>query len=164
LSAVEEGEITDEDIVIAYISNGTTVRQIWKSDVCADYVGGGGGGGGVVEVSDHPFKITVNEDGLTFFVREGTVNDVPRSYPNTGLGNYTVWLQTYPTPLIYVGNVDQETTEAFAWIKIGRIEYVPSGLGDGQYVAKIYQYVRNSLWMERFKCGDEPAKYWYSQI
>jgi hypothetical protein len=162
VSAVPESAISDEDIVIAYISQGNVVRQVWRSDFCApDGGGGGGGGGGNDTTQPHPFQIVKNPDTDTFYVREGTVNNSACSYPNTGLNNVTVWLQTYPTPSIYVGNVDQNTTETTGWLRIGRISHIPSGTG---YTTEIYQYIRNSLWLERFKCGSEPAQYWYSQI
>jgi len=162
LSAVGPQEITDDDVVVAYINNGTTVRQIWKSDFSApDGVGEGGGGTGGDTSQPHPFQIVKNEGFDTFYVREGTVNNSTASYPNTGLNNVTVWLQTYPSVTIVVTNESMSTNETQAWLKIGRISHVPNGTG---YTTNIYQYIRNSLWLERFKCGSDPAQYWYSQI
>jgi hypothetical protein len=160
ISAVEQSEISESDIVIAYISNGEMVRQIWKSDVCAPDGGGGGDtGGGTTQF--HPFQIVKDEGFDTFHVREGTVNNTPASYPSTGLNNVTVWLQTYPTAAIVITNNILSTNESQAWLRIGRISHVPNGTG---YTTNIYQYIRNSIWLERFKCGSDPAQYWYSQI
>lgn len=163
LSAVTPSEITDSDIVIAYINNGTTVRQIWRSDVSA--LEGSGGGGGVIDnTTPHPFQI-IRVSETTWAVREGTVNDVVASYGGVwSWGNYTVWLRAYPTPTIIVQGSnasDPQTGEAEAWVKIGRLEQYDDG---DTVVRNIYQYVKNSLWLERFKCGDADAKYWFSQI
>jgi hypothetical protein len=161
VSAVEESDISDEDIVIAYISQGNIVRQVWRSDFCAPDGGGGGGGGGGDTSQPHPFQIVKDEGFDTFHVSEGTVNNSPAGYPSTGLNNVTVWLQTYPTVTIVITNGTLATDENQAWLMIGRISHIPNGTG---YTTRIYQYIRNSLWLERFKCGDDPAQYWYSQI
>jgi hypothetical protein len=162
ISAVEESDISESDIVIAYIANGEIVRQIWRSDVCAPDGGGDGGGGtGGDTTQPHPFQIVKDEGFDTFHVSEGTVNNSPVGYPSTGLNNVTVWLQTYPTVAIVITNETLATDENQAWLRIGRISHIPNGTG---YTTRIYQYIRNSLWLERFKCGDEDAQYWYSQI
>jgi hypothetical protein len=165
ISAVEAGDIEKDDIVIAYINNGTTVRQIWKSDVSA--IGGvvTGGDGNNDQTGYHPFQIVRNENPQveTFSVMEGTVNNQVAGLASHGLGNVEVWLQTYPSPSISVGS-GGSTSETEAWLRVGRIVHVPNVPPDGTYKTTIHQYLRNSLWLERFKCGDDTAQYWYSQI
>lgn len=168
LSVVGANEVIDSDIKIAcfkYARGGSASRanliQLWKSDIMPSTPTVGGGGTGGDTSQPHPFQIVKNEGFDTFYVREGTVNNSPASYPDTGLNNVTVWLQTYPSVAIVVTNESMSTNESQAWLRIGRISHVPNGTG---YTTNIYQYIRNSLWLERFKCGSDPAQYWYSQI
>lgn len=160
ISAVASGDVLDTDIVIAYISNGTIVRQVWKSDVT--YGTGGGGGGGVVDnTQPHPFQIVKDVEADTVYVREGTVNNVVASYPTVGAGNYTFWLQTYPTPVVNMQG--GSTNESQCWIQIGRVERSVDPQTQAVTI-EVFQYLRNSIWVERYKCGSDPAKYWHSAI
>lgn len=155
ISAVESSAVRDSDIVIAYINNGRTVRQVWKSDVC--FSGGSGGDnnneGGSTQ--PHPFQIVKNDLTQQIYVREGTVNNVPASTSPTTAGNQWFWLRTYPSPVI--GTSDGGKSESECWVSIGRVE-------NNAGVVTVYQHLRNSLWMERFKCGSAPAKYWHSAV
>jgi hypothetical protein len=151
---VDAGDVLESDIVIAYINNGTTVRQVWKSDVC--YPEGGGGGGVVVlDAQPHPFQIVKNDENQQIYVREGTVNNVPASTSPTTAGNQWFWLRTYPSPMI--GTSDGGKSESECWVSIGRVTNVAG-------VVTVYQHLKHSLWMERFKCGSSPAKYWHSAV
>lgn len=163
----QSGGVTweEDDIVIAKIEptggsqTGWMVAQVLKSDVFF------GKGGGTTSVN-HPFKITrnANPQVMTFSVSEGTVNNVAVGLSSSSLGNVGVWLKTYPSLGIAIFNSAPSTDDTQAWLQIGRITHVPKVPADGTYVTTIYQYVKNSIWLERFKCGSDPAQYWYSQI
>lgn len=100
----------------------------------------------------------IPETGSTFTVLPGTINGTVVSLEATSCAVPTlVYVQSYPegseqivtspatTPL-----VDDDTA---SYLLIGEV----SSAGKTQYV-------KNSLVMERFKCGDNDARYWYSKI
>jgi len=154
ISAVESAAVLESDIVIAYINNGTTVRQVWKSDVSYS---GGGGGTVVLDAQPHPFQIVKDEANMQIYVREGTVNNVPASTAWAASGSQHYWLRTYPSPII--GTSDGGKNETECWVSIGRvITDTENGKID------VVQHLKHSLWMERFKCGSNSAKYWHSAI
>lgn len=155
ISAVESAAVLDSDIVIAYINNGTTVRQVWKSDVT--FSGGSGGGGVVDNTQPHPFQIVKDEANMQIYVREGTVNNVPASTAWEGSGSQHYWLRTYPSPVIGTSDLGKDETQC--WVSIG---YVITDTENG--TIDVIQHLKHSLWMERFKCGSNPAKYWHSAI
>jgi hypothetical protein len=150
--------IQKKDFKIACIA-GTSCIQIWQSDIVF-------GKGGNTTAEAHPFKIIRNPNPaiMTFSVTEGTVNNEAVGLSSYSLGNFQVWLKTYPSLSISVVASAPITDDTQAWLQIGRITHVPKVPADGTYVTTIYQYVKNSIWLERFKCGSDTAQYWYSQI
>ena len=155
LSSVTEAQLNSLDIVIACIENYRIVNQIWKSDVTYWNEGGNGGGGtdGLPRFY-HPFQIVVSDDYSMWEVRAGSVNGEVHSIPLSTLysGTHVVWLICYPTISLQVGGGGGEGS-----ICVGSIT-------KSNGVVYIDQLLSGSIWFERFKCGDDDPKYWYSRI
>lgn len=141
----------------------------------------------------HPFKITTYKyDGVWYIdVAFGTVNNTIPQYesgfdvgdfdggielgetPEEGTHNVILQLDyaeddPFPSPpsVVSASTEDVEpNTDDTAYVLIGRVTVTIEGQGDEQRpVFDIEQAVSGSLWVERFKCGDEDAVYWVTKI
>lgn len=103
--------------------------------------------------------VLVPDSGDTFQVLPGTINGVVCSLGPTAcaLGDPTqnVYLQTYPagSENIFATTSTMTDSDSASYVLLGTVDY------NGKT-----QMVMNSLVMERFKCGDNDAVYWYSKI
>lgn len=102
--------------------------------------------------------VFVPDSGNTFQVLPGTINGVVCSLGPTaceaGDPTLNIYLQTYPEgdeQIIATTSIlaDSDTE---AYVLLGTVDY------NGKT-----QMVMDSLTMERFKCGDNDARYWYSK-
>ena len=103
--------------------------------------------------------VFVPQTGDTFTVLPGSINGVVCSLGATACANgdpaLNVYLQTYPygsEQIIATTSVLSDNDDE-AYVLLGTVEY--SGKT---------QLIMNSLVMERFKCGEDDAVYWYSKI
>lgn len=103
--------------------------------------------------------VFVPDTGSTFQVLPGTINGVVCSLGTTacavGDPPLNIYLQTYPygdEQIIATTSVLEDSDEE-AYVLLGSVDYTGKT-----------QVVMNSLVMERFKCGDNDARYWYSKI
>jgi hypothetical protein len=101
----------------------------------------------------------VPQEGASFQVLPGTINGVVCSLGPTACASgdptVNVYLQTYPSGSenIFTTTSTMTDTDSAAYVLLGSVDY--SGKT---------QVIMNSLVMERFKCGDNDAVYWYSKI
>jgi hypothetical protein len=101
----------------------------------------------------------IPDTGDTFTVLPGTVNGVlvpaygPADCSGTTIRN--IYVQTYPEASvgIIVTTSTLSDSDSAAYVLIGQVSH------DGKT-----QLVRNSIVMERFKCGSADADYWYSYL
>jgi hypothetical protein len=103
--------------------------------------------------------VFVPDVGDSFQVLPGTINGVvcslgPTACPN-GDPPLNIYLQTYPPgeEQIIASATPLEDDDTAAYVLLGVVSYAGKS-----------QMVMNSLVMERFKCGDNDARYWYSKI
>lgn len=175
ISAVAEGEISESDIVIAYIANGETVRQVWRSDVCA--IGGGGGS------SDHPWKITCSDSStkVEVSISDGSINNVMLDNPTyvheiTAVGEYSALLKVtclgsvYPEKVIWSVVKDWTTTGSpntltEGWLKVAHVKVVRDGEPES-YKSTVTQLLSSSLFSERVKYGNglNAARYYFNRV
>jgi hypothetical protein len=112
----------------------------------------------------HPFHVrkVVTGETVTFKVCTGMVNNIIPSNMNITIGsggayvyvNCTVAGENYPDG-----------------VTIGTGASIPADTDSNSYIAIAHivdeeseQLVSSSLWTERFKCGETPAKYWWSNV
>jgi hypothetical protein len=112
----------------------------------------------------HPFYVrkVVTGETVTFKVCTGMVNNIIPSNINITIGsggayvyvNCTVAGENYPDG-----------------VTIGTGASIPADTDSNSYIAIAHivdeeseQLVSSSLWTERFKCGETPAKYWWSNV
>jgi len=126
-----------------------------------DFTIDGGCNGGVCE---HPFQVHIENDGDTsyFTVCEGMVNNIIA----TGGGQFEyfdgfIWVANSASDDEFPVSSDIESgssvpadDESTSYISIARVT------SQGE----IFQLLTGSLWGERFKCGDKPARYWYARV
>jgi hypothetical protein len=173
ISAVEEGDISESDIVIAYIANGEIVRQIWRSDFCA--LGGGGGSG------DHPWKVTCEDSAskVEVSISDGSINNVMLDNPTyvhdiTSEGEYSVLLKVtcvgtvYPQDVIWSVEKDWwpvENTINECWLKAAHVKVVKAGEPE-TYKSTVTQLFSTSLRSERLKHGNalDAVRYYFNRI
>ena len=116
------------------------------------------------EACKHPFFVKRQTSGetVTFTVCTGMVNNIVPSNMDVviSLGAAYVYISCtvsgsdYPVAVtIGSGASIPADTDSNSYIAIAQIV-------DGQPE----QLVSSSLWTERFKCGMEPAKYWWSNV
>jgi hypothetical protein len=103
--------------------------------------------------------VFVPDSGDTFQVLPGTINGVVCSLGVTacayGSATQNIYLQTYPygdEQIIATTSVLSDDDTA-SYVLLGTVDY------NGKT-----QMIMNSLVMERFKCGENDAVYWYSKI
>lgn len=165
ISAVESGDILESDIVIAYINNGTTVRQVWKSDVFNVFKATGDG---EPFVEDHPWKVW--DIGSTQFVLM-TAGSVNNALPFGNSKRVTLPLMDGGTTLFMLnctfgGGTVMSAVVVPSPMVIGHTEFTGAILLAGVTVTgtglEIVQYCKNSLWAEQFKCAQQPVEYWFS--
>lgn len=173
---------SDEVVVICYLDEEKRVYQSVKGDIWWGLVGDDG----------HPFKITirrVNEE-YRAFLAYGSVNNEDVYYETGGwvgdddadglfVGSSPVTKQvvlvmsyedgspfpTNPEVAIYDESEDITNTEGTAYVRIGYITVTQEGQGQtARPVFEIDQAVSGSLWVERFKCGDDDPVYWVTKI
>lgn len=103
--------------------------------------------------------VFVPDSGNTFQVLPGTINGVVCSLGLTacadGSPTQNIYLQTYPygsEGIIATTSVLTDD-DAASYVLLGTVDYTGKT-----------QMTMNSLVMERFKCGDNDAVYWYSKI
>lgn len=120
--------------------------------------------GGCSDACKHPFfvKKQKSEEVVTFTVCTGMVNNIVPSNMDvviaSGAGyvyiSCTVSGENYPVDVtIGSGGSIPADTDSNSYIAIAQISGEDSE-----------QLVSSSLWTERFKCGMEPAKYWWSNV
>jgi len=103
--------------------------------------------------------VFISDEGATFQVLPGTINGVVCSLGLTSCASgsppLNVYLQTYPSGSEQITATTDilEDDDTAAYVLLGVVSF------EGKT-----QMVMNSLVMERFKCGDEDAAYWYSKI
>lgn len=103
--------------------------------------------------------VFVPDEGDTFQILPGTINGVVCSLELTSCPNgdppLSIYLQTYPAgeEQIIASPTPLEDDDTAAYVLLGVVSYAGKS-----------QMVMNSLVMERFKCGDNDARYWYSKI
>lgn len=103
--------------------------------------------------------VLIPETGNQFMVLQGTINGTVCSLGWTGCpdGSPTlnIYLQTYPegSEQVIATTDTLEGDDDADYVQIGSVDY------NGKY-----QTLMNCLVMERFKCGDDDAVYWYSKI
>jgi hypothetical protein len=103
--------------------------------------------------------VFIPDIGDTFQVLPGTINGVvcslgPTACPS-GSPALNVYLQTYPygsEGIVTTTSVLSDDDTA-SYVLLGSVDYTGKT-----------QIIMNSLVMERFKCGDNDAVYWYSKI
>lgn len=116
------------------------------------------------DTCSHPFHVrkVVTGETITHKVCTGMVNNMIPDNMDTTIELTTGYVyiscgvsgENYPYSVhIYQGSTVPADTESASYIAIARI--VDS-------VAE--QLVSSSLWTERFKCGGDPAKYWWSNV
>jgi hypothetical protein len=121
--------------------------------------------GCIDERCPHPFYVRkiVTGETITWEICTGMVNNIiPSNMDSTfSLSGGYFYLtcgvtgENYPTSVtINTGSTIPSDTESASYIAIARVT--------GVY--EIEQLVSSSLWTERFKCGGDPAKYWWSNV
>ena len=101
----------------------------------------------------------VPDTGNSFSVLTGMVNGTVVAgggpYDCSSSTNQNVYVQTYPDADIglHITSGTLSDSDTAAYVLIGTVN------ADGKV-----QLVRNSIARERFKCGAEDAKYWYSYL
>lgn len=103
--------------------------------------------------------VFISDVGNSFSILPGTINGVVCSLGPTACENgdptLNIYLQTYPygsEQIIATTSVLTDDDTA-AYVLLGTVDYTGKT-----------QMIMNSLVMERFKCGDNDAVYWYSKI
>ena len=155
ISAVEEEDVTTSDIVLAYIFNGLTVRQVWKSDISG------------LNDENYPFKISVSGNKIS--VQRGTINSIACEESGTyANGNWSIYgnavfgtgnFGNIQNAYITVANGSYPDDDTTGKILIGDVQ-----LG-GQNGTKIYQYVSGSQHVDRFKCSSAGiAQYFWNLV
>jgi hypothetical protein len=103
--------------------------------------------------------VFIPDTGSTFQVLPGTINGVvcslgPTACPD-GDPTLNVYLQTYPygSEQIFASTSTFTDDDTASYVLIGTVDYTGKT-----------QMTMNSLVMERFKCGENDAVYWYSKI
>jgi hypothetical protein len=103
--------------------------------------------------------VFVPQTGNTFTVLPGTINGVVCSLGLTACEDgdpaLNIYLQTYPygSEQIIATTSTLTDNDDEAYVLLGIVEYTGKT-----------QFIMNSLVMERFKCGETDAVYWYSKI
>jgi len=103
--------------------------------------------------------VFVPDAGSTFQVLPGTINGVVCSLGptacNSGDPTLNVYLQTYPygDEQIIATTSTLSDSDSASYVLLGTVDYTGKT-----------QLIMNSLVMERFKCGENDAVYWYSKI
>ena len=116
------------------------------------------------ESCSHPFHVTkqIVGESYTWKICTGMVNNIIPGNMSSAfeLTNGYFYLsnavsgEDYPYSVqIYSGSTIPADSETNSYIAIARIV-------DGE----AEQLVSSSLWTERFKCGGDPAKYWFSNV
>ena len=112
----------------------------------------------------HPFHVTkqIVGESYTWKICTGMVNNIIPGNIDTDFEltngffylSATVSGENYPVAVqIYSGSAIPADGESASYIGIARIV-------DGE----AQQLISSSLWTERFKCGSNPAKYWWSNV
>lgn len=103
--------------------------------------------------------VFIPDSGNTFKVLPGTINGVVCSLGPTACNDgdpaQNIYLQTYPygDEQIIATTSLLDDSDAASYVLLGTVDYTGKT-----------QMTMNSLVMERFKCGDNDAVYWYSKI
>lgn len=66
-------------------------------------------------------------------------------------------------PMVVIRADAQTDDDERGWILLARAE-LKTPEGGGTAYVELTQYVRSSLWSERFKCGDATAVYWWTSV
>lgn len=66
-------------------------------------------------------------------------------------------------PMVVISSTQLTDTDEEGYILLARAELLTPEGGGTAYV-EFTQYVRGSLWGERFKCGDATAVYWFAGV
>jgi len=153
--AIESITASELDYYILMLSpnDWTSANYSWtKVDGCSD------------EACAHPFFVKKQTSGevVTYTVCTGMVNNIVPSNMDVVIGSGAAYVyisctvsgSNYPGAVtIGSGGSIPADTDSNSYIAIAQIV-------DGQPE----QLVSSSLWTERFKCGMEPAKYWWSNV
>lgn len=112
----------------------------------------------------HPFYVrkVVTGETVTFKVCTGMVNNIIPSNINLTIGSGGAYV--YVSCTVSGENYPDGVT-------IGTGASIPADTDSNSYIAIAHivdeeseQLVSSSLWTERFKCGETPAKYWWSNV
>lgn len=116
------------------------------------------------EGCQHPFYVrkVVTGETVTFKVCTGMVNNIIPSNINITIGSGGAYV--YVSCTVAGENYPDGVT-------IGTGASIPADTDSNSYIAIAHivdeeseQLVSSSLWTERFKCGETPAKYWWSNV
>ena len=109
----------------------------------------------------HPFHVRKTAPD-TFTVCTGMVNNIVPSNMDVAIGSGAVY--------VYISCTVSGSDYPVA-VTIGSGASIPADTDSNSYIAiaqivdgQPEQLVSSSLWTERFKCGMEPAKYWWSNV
>ena len=128
----------------------------------------------------HPYKI-VKKKNTEIGVLVGTTNSVVSTMGGKALTDDTAKLTITATAYIYLKASGQGTDPSGYYYPSGPTEVIQSpsvmqSTDDIGYIAlgrvvvlnnkikTINQFVKNSLWTERLKCGTSPAEYYWSAV
>ena len=167
ISAVEDIQVDKGDIVLAYIANNTTVRQVWKSDVVVSSPV-------IVDDCTHPFQIKVNKDTGEYTVAGGVVG-VGTVTPMSGTATAKTYFNLTATEgsagFEYTaggGSIAAEATPPSGGANALKfcIGYVDgtSATSTASGTWDAVQYLTSSLWLEIFRCGTGSKEYYWNSI
>jgi hypothetical protein len=120
--------------------------------------------GCIDEGCPHPFHVrkVVTGEVITFTVCTGMVNNIIPSNMDVSIGSGAGYV--YISCSVSGENYPVDVT-------IGSGGSIPADTDSNSYIAiaqivdeNSEQLVSSSLWTERFKCGGDPAKYWWSNV
>lgn len=146
------GDVTTEG---AYPMNGYTNQNpdFYTPDGCTG------------EICKHPFYVKTIKVGesVSYEVCSGTVNN---TIPSNILDGFA------GTGFLYIEATVDGTGETYpGTVTIGLAGSIPTSTDSVAYIGiaqiteeGVNQLVSSSLWTERFKCGEEDAKYWWSNV
>lgn len=66
-------------------------------------------------------------------------------------------------PMVVISDETQTDDDDYGYILLAKAE-LKTPEGGGTAYVELTQYVRSSLWSERFKCGDATAIYWFTAV
>lgn len=104
--------------------------------------------------------LAFNGDGLSWvYLRCGPEPEVP--------GEEVLYPDPDPIsdgyPMVITSDQQKTDDDDYGYILLAKAE-LKTPEGGGTAYVELTQYVRSSLWSERFKCGDALAVYWFAAV